>query len=167
MTVQNPGSARQLERITTIDRLLRGNAVPTTADLARELGVSERTVYRDLVFLRDRLGAPVGYDARRRGYRYTRPHQFFPGVSLTPQEVIALLLAARLARTLLGPLFAGRVSEAVRKILGAGGVGDDGRVPRVEVGAPLRAAPVPEALAAPGPDGRAGRGGTRGTAGKG
>ena len=159
MTVHNPGSARQLERITTIDRLLRGNAVPTTADLARELGVSERTVYRDLVFLRDRLGAPVGYDARRRGYRYTRPHQFFPGVSLTPQEVIALLLAARLARPLLGLLFADRVSEAVRKILGAGGVGDDGRLPRLGGEARIRVAP--------GPDGRATRGGTRGPVGKG
>lgn len=114
------GSARQLERVTAIDRLLRGNQCPSSADLARELGVSERTVYRDIVFLRDRLGAPVHYDARRRGYCYHSPHRFFPGVSLTPQEVLALLLTARVARPLLGPLFAERVRQAVEKIMRGG-----------------------------------------------
>jgi len=122
MSDRASGSARQLERITAIDRKLRGNQCPTTGDLARELGVSERTVYRDLVFLRDRLGAPLCYDTRRRGYRYTRPHQFFPGVSLTPQEVAALLLAACIAQPMLGTLFAERVRSAVKKILGAGAV---------------------------------------------
>lgn len=112
-----PGSARQLERITAIDRILRGNGWPSSTELARELGVSERTVYRDIVFLRDRLGAPVHYDARRRGYCYNSPHRFFPGVSLTPQEVVALLLAARVGRPLLGPRFGERVRQAVEKIL--------------------------------------------------
>lgn len=120
MPHQPSGSARQLERITAIDRLLRGNGCPSSGDLARELGVSERTVYRDIVFLRDRLGAPVHYDRRRRGYRYHSPHRFFPGVSLTPQEVLALLLAARVARPLLGALFAERVRQAVEKILRVG-----------------------------------------------
>lgn len=120
MAQEAPGSARQLERIAAIDQFLRNHHCPSSADLAREFGVSERTIYRDIVFLRDRLGAPVHYDTRWRGYRYNSPHRFFPGVSLTPQEVVALLLAARVARPLLGPRFSERVRMAVEKILRGG-----------------------------------------------
>lgn len=116
------GSARQLERITSIDRVLRDGRCPTTSDLAQELGVSERTVYRDLVFLRDRLGAPVVFDGRRRGYRYTRPHRFFPGISLSTQEILALLLAARVATPLLGHLFGEKLRQVVQRILWNGGI---------------------------------------------
>lgn len=121
MEHQSSGSARQLERITTIDRVLRNHRWPTAQLLASELGVSERTVYRDIVFLRDRLGAPVAYDPRKRGYFYTNDHRFFPGVSLSPQEVLALMLAARVARPLLGDGFAERIRQAVEKILAAPG----------------------------------------------
>lgn len=119
--MSSQGSARQLERVTAIDRALRAGGCPSAAQMAQELGVSERTVYRDITFLRDRLGAPVAYDPRRRGYCYTRAHRFFPGVSLTPQEVVALMLAARVARPLLGALFAERIRTAVIKILHAPG----------------------------------------------
>jgi predicted DNA-binding transcriptional regulator YafY len=114
------GSARQLERITAIDRLLREGLKPGTADLAQQLGVSQRTVFRDLVFLKDRLGAPVSYDPGSKGYLYTGPHRFFPGVSLSPPEVLSLALAVRVAGPLLGQQFSGRLQRAVWKILDAG-----------------------------------------------
>ncbi len=121
------GSARQLERITVLDRLLRQDSCPSISALACQLGVSERTVFRDLVFLRDRLGAPVSFDSERGGYRYTSPHGFFPGISLTRQEILALLLAARAAGPVLGQPFGERLRSAVRKVLSAGGIPGAGR----------------------------------------
>ncbi len=121
------GSVRQMERITWIDRALREGLGPGTAELARELGVSQRTVFRDLVFLKDHLGAPVSYDHDRKGYRYTGPHRFVGGVSLSPPEILSLALAVRVAGPLLGRRFRGRLQQAVQKILGDGEV--EGRPP--------------------------------------
>ena len=58
-----------LARITFIERAIRAGGWPNAATLARELEVSPRTVQRDIVFLRDRLQAPIEFDARRNGYR--------------------------------------------------------------------------------------------------
>ncbi len=127
MSDHTSGSARQLERITVLDRLLRQDSCPSIADLAGQLGVSGRTIFRDLVFLRDRLGAPVVFDSGRGGYRYTSPHRFFPGISLTQQEILALLLATRAAGPILGQPFEARLRSAVRKVLLAGGFTGVGR----------------------------------------
>ena len=117
------GSARQLERITVIDRVLREGLGPGTADLARELGVSQRTIFRDLVFLKDHLGAPLCYDPVCKGYRYTGPHRFPARTSLSPPEVLSLALAVRVAGPLLGRQFCSRLQGAVWKILGEAGQG--------------------------------------------
>lgn len=136
MSDQTSGSARQLERITELDRLLRQDGCPGIGVLAGRLGVSERTIFRDLVFLRDRLGAPVVFDSGRGGYRYSAPHRFFPWISLTREEVLALLLAMRAAGPILGQPFEARLRSAVSKVLSAGGVPELGREGGARRGAP-------------------------------
>jgi len=138
MSDHTSGSARQLERITELDRLLRQDCCPSIAALACQMGVSERTIFRDLVFLRDRLGAPVVFDSGRGGYRYTSPHRFFPGISLTQQEVLALLLATRAAGPILGQPFEARLRSAVSKILSAEGVHGAGREGGARPGRPAQ-----------------------------
>jgi len=82
--------------VTTLSRLLRlllliqGSKRWTAALLADELGVAERTVYRDLNRLRD-SGVPVSYDAAAGGYRIARPF-FLPPIDLTAEESCALML---------------------------------------------------------------------------
>ncbi len=68
-------SARQqLERILEIDRQIRAGNYPNACRLARELEVSERTIYQDRQFLLERLRAPLAYDHRCGGWYYTDPN---------------------------------------------------------------------------------------------
>jgi predicted DNA-binding transcriptional regulator YafY len=66
----------------------QGRAGSATA-LAAELGVTERTVYRDLAILTD-LGVPHYFDEEAGGYRIRRDF-FLPPLHLTAGEALALL----------------------------------------------------------------------------
>ena len=59
------------ERITAIDRALRGGGV-TAAEIARRYEVDHRTVKRDIEYLRDRLNAPIEWNPASKQYEYTR-----------------------------------------------------------------------------------------------
>lgn len=60
-----------LERIIFIHKKILSCCYPNTNQLAYDLETSLATISRDVEFLRDRFGAPIEYDARRRGYYYT------------------------------------------------------------------------------------------------
>ena len=57
------------ERFYKIELLLRTRGSVSFAALVAELEVSPATLKRDLQYLRDRLGAPIAYDAPSNGYR--------------------------------------------------------------------------------------------------
>lgn len=80
-------------RLLALLQLLRGRRLPVTAtQLARELEVSERTVYRDLAALADQ-GAPISGEA---GIGYVlKPGLFLPPLMLQGEEVEAILLGLR------------------------------------------------------------------------
>ena len=75
---------------------LRGNRRPVTAGaLAEQLGVSERTIYRDIQTLAG-LGAPIAGEA---GVGYLlRAGMFLPPLMFNPDELEALVLGARWVR---------------------------------------------------------------------
>ncbi len=75
-------------RLLTVLNLIRSNRVMTTSQLARECGVTERTVYRDIQSLGE-AGAPVYYD---KGYRLLGS-AFLPPLNLTTDEYLALRAA--------------------------------------------------------------------------
>jgi predicted DNA-binding transcriptional regulator YafY len=93
-----PSSRPPLERIARIDQAIRAGRWPNASTLARELEVSARTVQRDIEFLRDRLQAPLEFDAVRNGYRYTSPDYRLPFFRLTEGELVALFLAEKVLR---------------------------------------------------------------------
>ncbi|NLY02409.1 MAG: WYL domain-containing protein [Rhodopirellula sp.] len=106
-----------LARIAAIDRAIREGTWPNAGTLARQLEVSARTVQRDIVFLRDRLLAPVEFDARRNGYGYTAPGFQLPFFRLTEGELVALFLAERLLRQYRGTYFEVELQRAFQKIV--------------------------------------------------
>ena len=55
-----------------MDQLIRSGEVLALGELAKELGVTERTLYRDLAHMKNRLGLPIARHPAL-GYRYTRP----------------------------------------------------------------------------------------------
>ena len=83
------------ERFHLIDRMLAQRRLVTKREFLDELEVSLATFKRDLEYLRDRIGAPIEWNAERRGYEYRakagdRPFQL-PGLWFNPSEIEALL----------------------------------------------------------------------------
>ncbi|MEN9432621.1 MAG: hypothetical protein RLZZ422_210 [Pseudomonadota bacterium] len=88
------------ERIVKLHNLLMQARLPIPRKTLEErLECSEKSVRRALEFLRDRLGAPIEYDAKRNGYFYVPDQKAFyqlPGVWLSEKEIYALLTMQQL-----------------------------------------------------------------------
>ncbi len=87
------------ERFYKIELLLKSRGCVSFASLLEELEVSPATLKRDLQFLRDRMSAPIVYDAFDNGYRFspaadsaraTTRHEL-PGLWFSENEIHALL----------------------------------------------------------------------------
>ena len=101
---------RRADRLFQIVQLLRRRRRATTAaDIGARLGISERTVYRDV---RDLMlsGTPIDGEAGV-GYRL-RPGYDLPPIMFDREEVQALVLGARIVRQFGDPALA-RASESI------------------------------------------------------
>ena len=87
------------ERFYKIELLLRGRGCVSFAALREELDVSPATLKRDLQYLRDRMSAPIVYDAFDNGYRFSAApagaakgaqHEL-PGLWFSESEIHAML----------------------------------------------------------------------------
>ncbi len=83
------------ERILTLHRILKASRYPVPLTrLREELACSRATIYRDIAFLRDALGAPIESDTEQAAVRYdAREADRFelPGLWLTSEELASLL----------------------------------------------------------------------------
>jgi len=59
-----------LNRIQTIDYLIRKKYTGSPNELANKLGVSLRTLHDTLSFMKQELNAPIVYNAVRKSYCY-------------------------------------------------------------------------------------------------
>ncbi|HYG73686.1 MAG TPA: HTH domain-containing protein [Planctomycetota bacterium] len=85
----------RFERILFIHSKLSRKSYPTQARLACELEVSDRTIRRDLEYMKSVLGAPLFFDEVRRGYTYGDAVFALPASLLSCSQLQALLLARR------------------------------------------------------------------------
>ncbi len=60
-------------RIQWLHKKLAQNSYPNAQRLAERFKISHRQAQRDLDYLRTKLGAPVEYDNRRKGFYYAQP----------------------------------------------------------------------------------------------
>ncbi len=101
------------ERIFRLHRILAGRRTPISMTTLRERldDCSKATLYRDLAFLRDELGAPLDNDPESGGYRYHAgpdgDRYELPGLWFTADELQALVTF----RELLGRLGSGLLEE--------------------------------------------------------
>lgn len=84
----------QYERLLIIDREIRNGRFPSARDLGDMLEVCQRTVYRDVDFLRDRLQAPLVFDRGRNGYTYTQDNWVMQTLHLADSDRMVLQIAA-------------------------------------------------------------------------
>lgn len=83
----------RVERLLRLLRLLQSRPGLDADALARELGVSRRTVFRDLKMLEE-AGATWAFDTRTRGYRLVHGAHL-PPPTFTLAEALALLVLTR------------------------------------------------------------------------
>lgn len=88
-----PRTRPPLERMKLIYDALMAGRYPNSCNLAIELETSPQTVKRDIEFMRDRWHLPIVYDTRRHGYYFSGPVEFFPGLPVRRNELLALTLA--------------------------------------------------------------------------
>ena len=104
---------RRADRLFELVQSLRRRRVSTAAQLARALGVSERTVYRDVRDL-SLSGVPVLGEA---GVGYALAKGFeVPPLMFTGAEVEALVLGARIVKAWADPELREAAEEALTKI---------------------------------------------------
>lgn len=110
-----------LHRLRAIEAALRDAREPiTAARLALELGVTRRTIMRDLDALRDDHGAPIRWNTQRRSLVLEDEGWTLRPIRLTEAELLALALGAQLAGEYRGtPIGAalGRVFDKMRETL--------------------------------------------------
>ena len=118
----------KLQRVMKILQLIQSQGGWNAASLARECGVKERTIYRDISLL-EKAGVPLHYDEEQKGYR-VRADYYMPPVDLTLEEALAVIvLGEQIGRDQQIPLtqaatkavakIRGRLPERLKKELGA------------------------------------------------
>lgn len=114
------------ERLYQIERLIRHHGHASFAQLQQALEVSRATLWRDLEYLRSRLGAPIAYDRFVNGYRFEAPsgaargtaHEL-PGLWFNERELYALLMAHQLLGELDSDGLLGRHLQPLRERIDA------------------------------------------------
>ncbi len=106
-------SVSRIYRLLRLITLLQSGQSYTVAELAEELEVSRRTVFRDLNML-EMAHIPYYFDAEKGGYRISR-HFFLPPINLTlPEALAVLMLTGRLRNARRLPLVAQAAHAAVK-----------------------------------------------------
>jgi predicted DNA-binding transcriptional regulator YafY len=93
------------ERFYRIDQLLQERRIVSRREFLDALEVSHATFKRDLDYMRDRLNAPVEWDADAGGYRYAEaprrgPRFALPGLWFNEGEAFALVMMEHLLASL-------------------------------------------------------------------
>jgi predicted DNA-binding transcriptional regulator YafY len=104
----------RLQRLLYLVTILQGGTEMSAADLATELGVSRRTLFRDLKILEE-AGVPAYYKPGL-GYRIS-PCFFLPPVTLNASESMGLMLMAHTASGQEHQPFTPPAIRAIRKML--------------------------------------------------
>ena len=88
------------ERYLWFHNRLQGNKFPRIDDLAGKFEISRRQAAREIEFMRLFLGAPITYSPEHGGYYYAEENFQFPGLWVSEEEIVSLVVARRLAAAL-------------------------------------------------------------------
>ena len=89
-----PEEKARYSRLLFIDQQIAGGTYPNAVQLAAKYEVSDRTIKRDIEYMRDTLDAPITFDAAHNGYFFSEPNWRLPALTITESELFALTLAS-------------------------------------------------------------------------
>ena len=79
-----------MRRLMELDALLRQGKYPNCSSFAQQWEVSSKTIQRDIEYMKYQLGAPIEYDALKRGFYYTDEFFMLPSITMNEGELTAL-----------------------------------------------------------------------------
>lgn len=104
-----------LERLDKLESMLKSDDLHTIPEIAGALGVSKRTLQRDINILRER-GLPIDADRGRGGGIRLHRSWGIGRISLSNIEAIELLMSIAITEKMNSPLFKGNLSSIRYKI---------------------------------------------------
>ncbi len=116
-------------RLYKIDQLLHERRVVPTAIFLELMEISSATLKRDLDYMKDRLNAPIAWDRKKRGYRFSddaaaTQHYNLPGLWFNASEIHALLTMQHLLSTLQPGILAPHIQPLLARLRALLGEGD-------------------------------------------
>lgn len=105
----------RLDRLERLKGILKSRDHATVAELARDLGVSPRTLARDIDLLR-RSGVPIDADRGRGGGLRGGPRWDYGRLTLNKDEALDLLVGIALAESMDSPLLLSNLAAVKAKL---------------------------------------------------
>ena len=106
----------QHERIFALVRLIQDRRFPNASTFVDELEVDRRTILRDLDYLRDRMGIPIEYDARERGYYLSKAVESLPLLEMRASDLLWLFVGQHFLQQAGSEELATQVRESFQRI---------------------------------------------------
>lgn len=107
----------QFMRLQALDEAIRKGQYPNCLSFSQEWEVSQKTIQRDIEFIKYVLGAPIEYNRGKQGYYYTDSNWFLPALSVSEGELLALALGAQAATLYQGTPLAEKLDKILEKIV--------------------------------------------------
>lgn len=105
-----------MKRIYVIHEAILAGRYPNCRKLGEQLEVSDKTIQRDIDFMRDELRLPVEYDQAQHGYCYTEDVSQFPVFELDASELAGLFLARQALEVARGTKLGRSLRETFAKL---------------------------------------------------
>lgn len=106
----------RLERLDWLESRLKADSPMIMADIAAELGMSMRTLHRDIGLLRAR-GLPIETEQGRGGGIRLHPNWGVGRIALTPQEALNLLISLAVTEKMGTSMMLSSVTPIQRKLI--------------------------------------------------
>jgi predicted DNA-binding transcriptional regulator YafY len=107
----------QFMRLQALDEAIRQKRYPNCLSFASEWEVAQKTILRDIEFIKYVLGAPVDYNRRKQGYYYKHSNWFLPALSVSESELLSLALGAQAATLYQDTPLAKELNKILEKIV--------------------------------------------------
>ncbi len=111
------GRRPQVDRVCYIDQRLRSGSYPNAEMMGARLGVTPRTILRDIEFMKKKRHMPIAFDPRRNGFYYTKPVEALTPPQLSEEGILAILMAYKALAQYRAAPFEKPLDEAFRQLV--------------------------------------------------